>query len=54
VKDPLVVTKVNRAALICRDQKLIAENARSIRKLCREFYDDGSDRAMKRSPKKKR
>ncbi len=32
---PIIVTKPNYVALMCRDEKRIAENAASLRRLCR-------------------
>jgi len=32
---PIIVTKPNYLALMCRDEKRIAENAKALRRLCR-------------------
>lgn len=52
--DSLTVTKPNRVAQICRDPEAVARNAESVRRVAREYIDDGSFRATQKVSRTKK
>jgi len=54
----LEIVKVNRLALLIDEERrhpgAIARNGEQLRKACREYYDDGSFRSVRKIRKKRR